>query len=63
MRATYAKWRLLLLSAYLLGTFSLMAWFILARLQRGRESVRREESKQSSPGETGAKEPDGQPGG
>ena len=56
MRTTYTKWRLLLLAAFLLGTFSLMAWFILARLQGGRESARREEPKQSAPGE---KQPSG----
>jgi len=48
MRARCTPYRLLLFAALLLGTFALMAWFVLANLDCGRRAAHRRDAQQIS---------------
>ena len=67
MRMTYTPRRLLLLAALLLGTFALLAWFVLGNLARARRDAARRDAQEISQRDEsprgGARPADGLPAG
>ena len=61
MRLRYPWWRLLLLAVFLLGTFALMAWVVIANFAEARRDAEQGPAQQDARPDTSPRENTGPP--